>query len=558
METATREIDLVIPMVFTDDTEWQRAYAKATGCASSAAEKNVRFRSWGTEELLVRCCLKYMPWLRSIVLLLADEGQWRGWMDSLGPTVRVVYHREFIPDRHLPCFTSPTIEMFLHRIPGLAEHFIYGNDDMFPLSPLEPEDFFRDGIPCLNFTEKKVGGGMFFVKCAIQSEMIARPFGVKFKTGTYLQPGHTMMPLLKSTCEAVWQRHGKEIERRLSPTRRTSHSYNYYIFGLQQWLSGESIRHTPKEQYAGPKVATGKLADIIRDPEAGIVCLNDNEGITDWQKRAETVRQEIAKKLGEELDTRSNPIAPDTPNTRSGQDEQGRKVDVLIVHYNTPELTAAAIRSLWKHTPCARVTVFDNSDRRPFCQETLGGSDGRLTVVDNTRGQCLDLDGWIGRFAERDRTVTNNFASARHSKSVDWCLRLFPEGMLLMDSDVLVKKDVTALMDSRYAWTGQPKPHNSKYGIRLPRVLPFLCYINTAMMKAHDISYCNEQKMYGLTRRRPHIGYDTGCWFYEACQRAGLPKREVNLDDYILHLGHGSWKDKDTTAWLQEHRTLWE
>ena len=41
-------------------------------------------------------------------------------------------------------------------------------------------------------------------------------------------------------------------------------------------------------------------------------------------------------------------------------------MDVLIIHYNTPELTAAAIRSLWKHTPGARVTVFDNSDKRAF------------------------------------------------------------------------------------------------------------------------------------------------------------------------------------------------
>ena len=40
--------------------------------------------------------------------------------------------------------------------------------------------------------------------------------------------------------------------------------------------------------------------------------------------------------------------------------------NVAIVHYNTPELTEAAIRSLWKNTPDAAVTVFDNSDRRRF------------------------------------------------------------------------------------------------------------------------------------------------------------------------------------------------
>ena len=42
------------------------------------------------------------------------------------------------------------------------------------------------------------------------------------------------------------------------------------------------------------------------------------------------------------------------------------KKNVAIVHFNTPELTRATILSLWKHTPDCHVTVFDNSDRRPF------------------------------------------------------------------------------------------------------------------------------------------------------------------------------------------------
>ena len=41
-------------------------------------------------------------------------------------------------------------------------------------------------------------------------------------------------------------------------------------------------------------------------------------------------------------------------------------ITVCIVHYNTQRLTECAIRSLWRHTPDARVVIFDNSDRAPF------------------------------------------------------------------------------------------------------------------------------------------------------------------------------------------------
>ena len=36
----------------------------------------------------------------------------------------------------------------MHRIPDLAEHFLYFNDDVYLMKPSRPEDFFRDGLPC--------------------------------------------------------------------------------------------------------------------------------------------------------------------------------------------------------------------------------------------------------------------------------------------------------------------------------------------------------------------------------------------------------------------------
>ena len=37
----------------------------------------------------------------------------------------------------------------MSEIPGLAEHFIYFNDDFFLLNPVKEEDFFIEGKPVI-------------------------------------------------------------------------------------------------------------------------------------------------------------------------------------------------------------------------------------------------------------------------------------------------------------------------------------------------------------------------------------------------------------------------
>lgn len=51
------------------------------------------------------------------------------------------------PSKYLPTFNCNPIELNFHRIPGLAEKFVYFNDDMFLLRPVEPEIFFKNGLP---------------------------------------------------------------------------------------------------------------------------------------------------------------------------------------------------------------------------------------------------------------------------------------------------------------------------------------------------------------------------------------------------------------------------
>ena len=49
---------------------------------------------------------------------------------------------------YLPTFNINSIELNLHRIKGLSEHFVFFNDDMFLIDSVRPEDFFKNGFPC--------------------------------------------------------------------------------------------------------------------------------------------------------------------------------------------------------------------------------------------------------------------------------------------------------------------------------------------------------------------------------------------------------------------------
>ena len=64
------------------------------------------------------------------------------------PKLHIVKHEDYIPKVFLPAFNSHVIEMYLHRINGLSERFVYFNDDMYLINRVKQEYFFRRGLPC--------------------------------------------------------------------------------------------------------------------------------------------------------------------------------------------------------------------------------------------------------------------------------------------------------------------------------------------------------------------------------------------------------------------------
>ena len=60
------------------------------------------------------------------------------------------------------------------------------------------------------------------------------------------------------------------------------------------------------------------------------------------------------------------------------------RINILIIHFNTPRLTECLIRSINKFTPNSDIYIFDNSDKDPFTAKFAN-----VTIFDNTKGKYL-------------------------------------------------------------------------------------------------------------------------------------------------------------------------
>lgn len=136
-------IDAVYTWVDGDDPEWNAARVAREGAdARKESAGQARFRSRDELRYSLRSLHLFAPWVRQVFVVTA--GQRPGWLKD-DPRITLVDHRDILPADALPTFNSQAIETSLHKIAGLAEHFVYVNDDVFLGRPTRPEQFFSPG-----------------------------------------------------------------------------------------------------------------------------------------------------------------------------------------------------------------------------------------------------------------------------------------------------------------------------------------------------------------------------------------------------------------------------
>ena len=140
-------VDVVYTWVDGSDPVWQERRAAFLGerpdPVNPLAANPGRYTCHDELRYSLRSLEMYAGWVRNVYLV--TDGQVPEWLATDHPRLCVVDHREiFAPDAldALPTFNSHAIESRLHHIDGLAEHFLYLNDDVFFGRAVAPELFF--------------------------------------------------------------------------------------------------------------------------------------------------------------------------------------------------------------------------------------------------------------------------------------------------------------------------------------------------------------------------------------------------------------------------------
>ncbi|MES1170127.1 MAG: stealth family protein, partial [Leifsonia sp.] len=139
------DIDMVFSWVDGADAEFQRARALRMQAyvVGEGDDSEARYRQIDELKYALRSVYLFAPWVRRIFIV--TDSPRPSWLDE-HPSVTLVRSEEFFQDPSaLPTHNSQAVESQLQHIPGLSEHFIYSNDDMFFGRPVSPDMFFSPG-----------------------------------------------------------------------------------------------------------------------------------------------------------------------------------------------------------------------------------------------------------------------------------------------------------------------------------------------------------------------------------------------------------------------------
>ena len=201
------------------------------------------------------------------------------------------------------------------------------------------------------------------------------------------------------------------------------------------------------------------------------------------------------------------------------------------------------------------IYIFDNSDKNPFTAKF-----DNVKILDNTKGQIINFDEWLKKYPNREKSPgrVNKWGSAKHCYSVEKGMELINDNFILLDSDVLLKRDISNLIINDAVYTGEviTQPAST-----VKRVLPFICFINTNLCKEKGIHYFDANYMHGLYVKPGSDRYDTGGGFYMNSEK--YKHVDIKCSDYLIHYGHGSWKKIGVTQkynpaeWLEANKKYW-
>lgn len=288
-------IDVVYTWVDGNDPEWQAQKAAALGkqvalgapAPHTNAISSCRFVENDELRYSLRSLELYAPWVRNVYLV--TNGQYPKWLNL--SRVNLVPHRDIFPTNSaLPTFSNRPIELCLHRISGLAEHFIYFNDDFMLNNYTKPGDFFTSTGQPLIWVIKRDKKYLNKLLSSDHTKMTPHRAGeINAHRTIFEQYGHSYSyrirhypkPMTRSILESIWNEFPDSVQYTLSTRFRTVDDLSICaLFPL----------YAVATAMGKPRSLNGlrRVIDYIQGRERNISsCLNDS----DYKKKVKRIQK---------------------------------------------------------------------------------------------------------------------------------------------------------------------------------------------------------------------------------------------------------------------------
>lgn len=312
MQGNNAPIDFIVCWVDGNDPAWQNEKAKYD--PNINGDKRIsRYRDWDNLQYWFRGVEKFAPWVNKIHFV--TWGHLPKWLNINHPKLNIVRHEDYLLPEHMPTFNSSPLELNLHRIKGLAEHFVSFNDDMFIIKPVSQELFFQENLPTdfcivtaisspvkndimpfIKFNSMAVLNANFDKKEQVHknwSKWISPKYGWNalrnlIFSGEHHFRGfsnnHLPYSFLKSTYNDIWAKEYDVLNESSCNKFRSRTDVDQWLIRYWQLIKGDFTpigRHDKGqvfEIYGQINDNTG-LYEAIEQQKMPMLCINDNDNI---------------------------------------------------------------------------------------------------------------------------------------------------------------------------------------------------------------------------------------------------------------------------------------
>lgn len=284
-------IDVVIAWVDGNDsvlTEKRNRYLNGTGTATHPGAHPTRFASVNEIRYCVLSVFRFAPFVRNIFIVTDRQDpdlyeDVKKYFPERLNSLRIVDHTEIFEgfENYLPTFNSISIGNMIWRIRGLADNFVYFNDDLFLIRPVKREDWFVGSSPVIRgkwvpapffrilwHSIRKSANELFLKNKEFQPRASfhmgqwhsAELLGFRYR---YFTNSHTPHTVARKTIEDYYSREKEKLEKNISFRFRNYSQFTFISLSNHlQLLSGNRQIVKPDLAYMKPYNRSDNYIDL--------------------------------------------------------------------------------------------------------------------------------------------------------------------------------------------------------------------------------------------------------------------------------------------------------